>query len=820
MLKFHLRVQLYRWRRFFYREKRRKKSLLFQIKYTIWDITRAVGFVILLLTIEHLFSQYWIIHSHSFPDWLKNLKESLPNPIYPDDKDAVIALISVIASVTGVILALFYPVLATIASTAYSKVHASIRNLLLDEEETQTYLRRLTYLTACSITVLLGISFKFFPGGLLLTFITLYSLMTLFGILKIGLGIYNFFEPSTLAKIVYNKLRNSIKDVTKEGEYWKDENFQNHNYRLAFEQTESLSLIMSLCLKDNELKEASFKSIFKTYLATLQFYLSRKLTIPITSLWYPNLYQYPSYFESDMTVRQISVNTFIMPKEERNHYWLEERIANNLSRGLKTVVKEGKTNLLGELILMTYNVFISLSKNVDLRTGELILDIFLENVRSINYKKIEEEEIPAYENWKEELSSVQVFCYAILRFQAGVFGRVALFTADKITKEYEKINWSDRESVYNTDFIPELYESLIEIHKFTQNELMIEGERITPDWYFIQRLTAELLLVVHEKIIKTVVLFESHLLSLAKYFDAADNCLLSSYTAQLGLETLYKLDYRIDILKQTLNTIDELEICEGTFIWKKLDFKEIDGKFLKYRNDCILILAKNAENLVRVEWNNQYPDVYAHTYSILMDKLDECFKENDYEFFKECFEPFLKSSLIAFNSLNKTFRSHTNPLAISYQVLLDPMEISGYAYIYSVVYKSSRYWDEVKRVWDECFSPSKENIELLIKYYNYYKSNLFGVGVNYTNKRQRESTLEDVTKTLGVKIKNIDDFLVKLFLHEEPYGRSFYDVAELFIEIYLFTFREAKSSVSKIDRRIFHQWLRNIENPNTDEYDF
>jgi hypothetical protein len=60
----------------------------------------------------------------------------------------------------------------------------------------------------------------------------------------------------------------------------------------------------------------------------------------------------------------------------------------------------------------------------------------------------------------------------------------------------------------------------------------------------------------------------------------------------------------------------------------------------------------------------------------------------------------------------------------------------------------------------------------------------------------------------------------RLFISEDPYHHNFYDVAELFIELYLFTFIEAKDSTSKIKRNIFNQWSRYINNPNPKKYDF
>lgn len=824
VIQFRLKRQQYRTKNFFFEEKLKTNSTITHIRHTLWSIVKAVGFVAIILLIENIATNYWQTHLSSFPNWLVKLQEILPKPTYPDDKDAIIELISVIASVTGVILALFYPILATIASTAYAKVHTSIRNLLLYEKETQAYLRRLTYLTASAITVLLCLSFDFLPGNLLLLFLTFYSLTTLFGILKIGLGVYNFFEPSTLADIVFSKLIDSMKNVTTEGEYWNERNFQNHNYKLAFEQTENLSLLTSLCLKDDDLKESSFKSIFQTSLYTLQFYLLQKPKIPIDSLWFPNSYQHLSYFESDMSMRQLSMNTntFTQPKVKPNRYWLEERIVKNLSNGLESVVKSGHINVLGESILMTHRVFDSLGAITDIRTGEILLDKLLKNVWLISNKKDKKDDISNYENWKDELGCIETFCYAIQRLQVGVFEIIISFNSDKILQEYKKINWEKKITIYSTAFIPELYDQLNKFREFVENEKAIEGKQITPDWYFCQRLTSDYLRLTNDKINQTVRFFESHLLSLANHFDKENNCLLSSFTAQIGFEIIFKLQFRIGSLKQSLGDIDKLEVCKGEFSWIKPNFEEIEATLIKYENECIAIIAKNAKKLALVKWNNQFPDVFAHSYSLLSNKLNVSFRKNQFEVFQKCFAPFLRSSIVAFGNLNTTFNHYERPQNISYQALLDPMEISGYAYIYSVLYDSPKYWEEVKKAWDESFLPSKENIELLVTCYNYYKTNLVGIGINYTDKHQRERTLSDVTQSLKIRVGNIPDFFVKLFVSDDPYHHNFYDVSELFIELYLFTFIEAKNSTIKIKREIFNKLNRNINNPNpnSNEYDF
>jgi hypothetical protein len=557
----------------------------------------------LLFLIEHFSSTLWQKYIAFVPDWLIHIHSLLPKPNYPDDRDAVVELISVIASISGVILALFYPILATIASTAYAKVHASIRNLLLYEKETQSYLHGLTFLTACSITVLLFLSFHILPGNLVLSFLVTYSLTIIFGILKIGLGVYNFFEPSTLARIVSVKLADAINNVTTDGEFWYEKNFQNYNFKIAFEQTENLSLITNLCLKDNDIKESSFKLSIQTSFVALQYYLHQKPKIPIDSLWYPNIYSHLSYFESDITLRGLSknTNTFVQPKIIQNNYWFEERVISSISNGLDSVVKNGHFNVLADTILLTYQVFDSLSSSMDLKTGELILSKLLKNIIAISDKKDKETNVLNYDDWKHELSSIEAYCNGILRFQLGILDRITQFNSAKILAEYTKINWVKKNSIYSTDFIPDLYDLLNKFCQYVKNEKDVEGNRLTPDWYFRQALTAEFLRIITIKITDAINLFETYLISAANLFYEVNNPLLSSFASHIGLEIINKIQYRIRELKRTLIDIDHIEVCKDEFKWVKPNFEKISDQIENYKQQCLSLVVKNIDKLSLVK---------------------------------------------------------------------------------------------------------------------------------------------------------------------------------------------------------------------------
>lgn len=796
-------------------EKNKASTTIKLLKDTLWNIVKAVTFISLLFYIEYVATQFWQIHLASFPDWLIYLQRIIPKPTYPDDKDTIIELLSVIASVTGVILALFYPILATIASTAYAKVHASIRNLLFEEKETQSYLRKLTYLTACSITVLLFASLHFQPGNLILSVLVFYCFTTLFGILKIGMGVYKFFEPSILAKIVLGKLKDTIKNVTTEGEYWHDKNFQYLYYTKATQETENLSLITSLSLKDDDLKESSFKSSIQTSFSLLQYYLFYKPQIPIDSLWFPKTYSYLSYFESDMTARDMAknTNTYIYPKTKQNNFWFEERVMNNLSQGIESIVKNGYVKVLGDIIAMSYKTIDSLSFATDLKTTDIILKKFSQNIIILNNKKKQEEDVISYDEWKDELNSVGIYCAAVLRFQAGFFERVSQFNFEKISNEFGKIDWNKKDTIYTTDFIPDLFDCLNSYLKFVQNEKEIEGKQITPNWYFTQGLTSIYLKIITDKINQSIDFFETYLLSPATYYSNENNALLSSYSVHIGLEIIHKIQFRLENLKPVLIDVNKIEVLKGEFQWIKPDFEKIENKLKKYEQECLLLISGNIEKLTLLKWNNQYPDVFAHSYSIISTHLDRSFLVQKPEQIKLFFPAFLKSAFTAFGNLNKIFKHYDNPQNISYQTLIDVMEISGYAYVYSCIYKNPSYWLDIKNAWDSFFDATKENIKILLVYYNYYENSIHGIGVNYNEKFRRRKTLDEVKDLLGLTPASVDDILVKPFLTDK-YLLNDEDAIELFIEIYLLTFVEAKEPALLLKKReMFKNLIWQIENP-------
>jgi len=803
--KFFRKKKLYQLKDVYNNEQYKVASTVIYFTTTFKYLFKTILFVAGMFTIEHYANQIWASSNSTFPYWFYQFIEKIPKPIYPDVKDSVLYLVSVIASVSGVILALFYPLLATIASTTYAKTHSSLRNLLLYNREIQGFLRKLTYLTTCSIGILLLMSFNYAPGNLVLTVLALLSFLAIFGILKIGIGIYNFFEPSTLSSSLIKDIFDTITNVTIKGTYWDDRNFQHHNYKKANQQIENLSLTLRLCLQNTDIVDSSFISSFKNTLILLQQYSYNKHKIPTNSKWFPEIHNHSSYFESGDTSRNISKTHFmyVQPKIIQNHLWFEQKIIQNTYGLIGQLIKTGNLKTFKYILLESQRVLNRLCTTLDFASCQQIIDELTLNFKSLNFS--DDTKNLNYNQWKDELEITTIYFQTLSNFQLTFLQRINEFNSSKITSEYNKIKWDKTETLLTTDFIPEVYKTLIQFQSFIKNERQIEKKRVTPDWYFIQKLSSELLNVTSSKLMDIIHLTNDHQLMMSKYFMEAKNPLLTSLSSHLGLETINKLRYQIRAATINSDEIDSLEKCKGEFNWNKPNFTLIDETINTHEKKYLDFISSNINTLSKVKWDSKFPDIFAQSYSLLSTHINWCFENDNQELFKKYFPEFLRSAILAFNNINETYTHFINPKAISYQTLIDLMEISGYAKLYSYIYKTNQYWDTVKECWDKSFIPTPDNIKTLTKIYNYYKSELHGVGINYNEKHIRNRTFLDTVKKLNIKPQQSTEWTTKQFISDTR--TSFhYEVSELFIETYLFTFVDARNSIEIFPRRFFHQW--------------
>jgi hypothetical protein len=766
------------------------KFLLFGF---IKNIIRSIFFVMFLFIIEYYLQQLYDGNIKQLSKKLIKAIDLIPKPTYPKSDDSVTQFISLIASVSGVLLALFYPILATIASTGYAKVNSSIRNLIFIEPVTQNYLKQLAFLTAYSILTLLFITFGYNPGNLVLSILLFLSLSSLFSLLQIGAGVYNLFEPDTLIRIVNKEIKSDIKNVTISSVYWENENFQKYFRTKTEKNIEKVRLIMELSIDSVTINKQSFLNTVTLTYSILNYYLINKNRIPIKSKWFKNRNYHESFFETSDHIRQLSTstNTYIQSKTEANKSWFEDEIFEILNVFGEKMTPHINHEIKTEFLLKSSNTLQYFGNNFELDFANKLITGNL----SLIEKSLIVDTTKSYQLSKSNLALAEGFIRSIVAFQISYFNTIEYFSVEKINTEISKINWNKKESLYKTELPKQLYKVLEKYYDNIKNEIYVDGKKITPDWYILQHLSAEYLILVDKTFIETLNQIDEFIISLINTAKANDDSLLVSFICHLAYELIHKIEFRVARTIEILEKYNQNNLYKGEFRWKEIDRDGIKQRATSLREKIITEISDNIEKIYTVKWSEDYPDVFGQSFSILSNEISNCYINKDLSKFEILLKPFIKSSLGGFYSIyDRNKGKYIYEYEIIYQLHIELFQISGLSYIYSVL-TGIPFWEKVVEIWDG-INITKPELDVFMGSYIFYKNHKFSTGHNFHDNLNRSKLLSNFVKENAIDISEFKNNLIVKYLRSETINNNDYE--EIFIELYLFTFIFAKENASSL----------------------
>lgn len=703
--------------------------------------------------------------------------------------------------------------MATIASTGYAKVSSSIRNLLFIEPVTQNYLRKLAFLTSYSVLTLLLITFGYNPGNLIILILVFLGLSSLFSLLKLGAGVYNLFEPETLSKIVNKEINKDINNVTINSIYWENPNFQNYFRNKVEKNIEKIRLINELGFEGVVINNKSFLNTVSQTFNLLNVYLYQKNKIPVNSKWFKEKNYHKSFFETGTSERQLALDTktYVQAKSNPNNFWFEEeifQIYKNIGQKLTSIDNQ---NIKYDYLLKSIDTARFFGHQFEY---ELISKLLTENL-AISINSIVNSKNSTYEDSESNLILAETYILSIRDFQLAFFNNIENLHISNFNKEIDKINWNKKSTIYNINLPPRLYMFLEEYFNNIKNEIIVEGKQITPNWYILQHITAEYLYLLEIVFTKCIEQIENFILPLIERCEKEKNSLLVSFLCHLTLEIIDKIEFRLPTILKITTDFERNNLYKGNFNWTSIDEEKSRKKLSIIREKLLLNVSKNMPKIVSIEWNNNYPDIFAQSFSIISNELNKSYILKDIEKFKLIFPKYLKSSLIAFLELHKRYKGkYRNEFDIIYQVHIELMQICGLGYIYSKL-SGIEFWEEIISNWDK-FTISNDEINLFIASYTFYKRDVFGTGLNYYENLNRSKSLFEYIKSEKIQVQYFEKEIIYKYIYSDSFRNSSYE--DIFIEMYLFTFIEAKESaisLNKINLRDLFNYINRLTDADT-----
>lgn len=281
------------------------------------------------------------------------------------------------AGIAGVFLGLYFTGLSVVAGSVFPQVPVSVRGVILKNKVSNLYVRSLALLTAIAV-LLLGIRILGIPPNFLgAAVVTSLAFFGIFSFIVLGFGVFNLFDPASLANIISNDIYYNIHSVTVNGFAWENTNFQFYHQKQTKINLDALNALIEVCRGQEQLALEPLAKISNVCCHIFYSYQSSKRLIPLKSRWYELTPKYKNWFLASSSEMDIAMKTqtMIQPEMIPNHFWFEERIVEIIKKSIGFLLEQKNTRVTYEILESFCNSLSSLGSNLNVTESLNFLDL-------------------------------------------------------------------------------------------------------------------------------------------------------------------------------------------------------------------------------------------------------------------------------------------------------------------------------------------------------------------------------------------------------------------------------------------------------------
>lgn len=613
-------------------------------------------------------------------------------------------------------MGLYFTAISVVASTAYAKVPGDVRSLVIQEKVSNFYIRVIALLCAMAILSLAAHSLGIYLGILNLFIITFFGIATIFGFVKLGTRIFYFFDPALLVDYLASELLRWVRLATPSGLHWREMSFQAHYQTQADSVLATYKKLIHLVCQGEyqHLREKSLSALGMKALVLLELYIEEKVRIPNDSNWFRRVYQHRDWMTTDFA--QISValetDTTIQPETVPDLMWVEEDIVEIVASSMRALIEHGELGSAAFLGDGVQNTLSSISEKVAIDEALLLFRKLKPIAHSLSHEDgyaqtdtdVQDTEI------LQVLGLLDVYGLGLVNIILGITKHLRKTTDNIIRRSIEKIDWGRIETIHAADLPRAVIEDHLEyLRKGIDFEHAVEGRTVSPLWYQVQIAT-----LGYTRYIEG--LFDDLIEELKQFFSDEVSSLFSInrylFAAQLiqrGLEACHKHSTFLEEAEACFDRLLKVRRVDD-IPWTEVNWNLERERISEVREHLIVTFGKLAPELSKLSLPKTYPDYFGHAYSVLAHESYSVMATGKEDLFKKIFPSYFISCLTAYSRLITQLDKYDARTGFGFSTapIMELLDISGYALIYSELEGNKHYWDTAKELWDKYFTSHKE----------------------------------------------------------------------------------------------------------------
>ena len=623
-------------------------------------------------------------------------------------------LLATLIGAGGIFIGLYYAAISNVCNAIYARASNSLQDLLIRERVGITYIRFIAIFTFFGVCL-----FVFHVAGgepviLAMPLLLLGAGLTIIGFVRLGLRAFYLTDPRILSHVILKQLQQCHMQMRAGGYRWSDQSFQNHAHRIAQTAIDTLTTVSDITAKDQYLSGRPFVDLCKHLLSFLCRYETGKKTIPTNSLSYRRRYVHQDWYRASDT--EISIGhqtaTGLQPKPVSDPRWIESTILPIVKRCLEINLKDNRYVIVNELLNYLDVYLQRLAKEQRVESAfNLMQEIFSQCEGLI----LSTEEGTIVEESLEHMGICELLATMPINVLIAYISVIESYGRNKIFQRIRRITWKSEKSIYRARFAVHVLEQLEWLRPRLEFERRVEGRIVSPIWYL-----GELIVQKEAENLRTAMIcyyekacnFYKHWIETAT---SSKNPWLTAVIISTELEYWNKLDHNTNTLDHLWNDLNSDRRIKD-LPWPSLDIDKLVEKRKQRKKELLRLMSTENIRLVSMSRSESYPDFAGQFLHTVGEALLTAMCEDERDMVEALFKGYFYGNRLQCERLrpqeNMPQWQLENKLKIAVAPLLDLMDLSGYAYLFSEYHDTPCLKATVAKVWDEYLDQDSVQSEL------------------------------------------------------------------------------------------------------------
>ncbi len=575
---------------------------------------RAIGPLLWRVLIGAFMSVALLVGVDAFATWLSRFFH-FGSLFAPVTSSSYVPLASAGVGALAVFLALFFTTVGVIASTAYVKVPGEIRQLFV-KERTSTF-----YIFTVVIALVYGTVLLTFPvvsgrdlRGLTVIFFWFLTIASILSLAILGRSLFNFFDPSTLARRLYPQFLRAVRRASASGRHFPDETEQQMALQQAARVLARYGQLVTV-VTTREVQDAAAPQTLIYQLITCWEVTSQlKSTIPTKSEWYAKAATHANWLTLDHNRLNtaLQTRTGVQPTLTPDPLWVERRLAACLTSLLPALSADGEwSRAMSVIDFITERIF-HLATRMQIDEAILLLGV-------ITRYRAEISASTAATDVDEQLFRLAIAEREVLGYTSlwlGFARPLEALDPTKLAQSFDK-SVEDQRSPYKVGAFRTLLGFLENVANGINLERETEGGRITPAWWLHHMASRYMAVAVADNAAAIVAAVSDRLMQPPAAEKAGDPQMTAVRIFDL-LELLHKIQFHMQTVRAGFTRLETLRHDPSQDeLWPELGSQEETVPAMEER--LLLQVASVAPALATTSHDPSKPDLFGQAYRRLFD---------------------------------------------------------------------------------------------------------------------------------------------------------------------------------------------------------